>query len=313
MAVLRHLEVLRMPCSNPWALASLAVQLPRLRSLDLRLCCGDADAAKQLSLSAATALTELRMTATTDDIVLVQQMVLPPRLQVLILPTSSCVHSATQNCTAMIQHAQLQDANLPPAIIVAAGCTSLSKERVPVLDCLYLCMQALHLDLTIRDGLDWMIAFLDALPLERLASLSIDGSGLDPDWDHDEPLRQLTGPPPLTQLTFDSVTSFDRLYRFLHPLATRAASQHVCSGPTGRLTSAGTQAAAASGESSGGWCLRLTCGGLEHELSAADILQWIERGASARPAAVVHGCLVSATFLPGAAFRTVGIVLRFGV
>ncbi len=83
---LQRLEVLHVPCISPYAIAQLAAHLPALRSLDLR-CSSTAganeEAVGQLTLAAATALTELRLHVHTYAIDTLQRLLMPPRLQVL--------------------------------------------------------------------------------------------------------------------------------------------------------------------------------------------------------------------------------------
>ena len=86
LSVVQQLEVLRVPCDFPHVLTAVAGQLPRLRSLDLWCCTAGAapeGLLGQLTLAAATALTQLRlhMSLATADIV--QRLQMPPRLQVL--------------------------------------------------------------------------------------------------------------------------------------------------------------------------------------------------------------------------------------
>ena len=74
-----------MPCHNPHAITRLAAQLPRLRSLDLRCCSAPGLKASMhdLVLTAATALTELRLHLSTAFADVMQQLQMPPHLQVL--------------------------------------------------------------------------------------------------------------------------------------------------------------------------------------------------------------------------------------
>ena len=85
---LRRLEVLHVPCISPHAITQLAAHLPALRSLDL-WCCSTTDAHEettgQLTLAAATSMTELRLhacaaAAAADT---VRRLQMPPQLQVL--------------------------------------------------------------------------------------------------------------------------------------------------------------------------------------------------------------------------------------
>ena len=82
---LQRLEVLHLPCVSPHATTRLAAHLPALRSL-LVWCSSTAganeEAVGQLTLAAATALTELRLHVFTHAIDAVQRLQMPPRLQV---------------------------------------------------------------------------------------------------------------------------------------------------------------------------------------------------------------------------------------
>lgn len=83
---LQRLEVLHVPCVSPHATTRLAAHLPALRSLDLRCSSTagvDDEAVGQLTLAAATALTELRLHVCTQAVDVVQRLQMPPRLQVL--------------------------------------------------------------------------------------------------------------------------------------------------------------------------------------------------------------------------------------
>jgi hypothetical protein len=83
---LQRLELLHVPCTDLHAIALLAAHLPALRILDLRCSSTagvDEEAVGQLSLAAATALTELRLHVHTYAIDTVQRLQMPPRLQVL--------------------------------------------------------------------------------------------------------------------------------------------------------------------------------------------------------------------------------------
>ena len=74
-----------MPCDDPHAIARLAAQLPRLRSLDLR-CCSEQEAkasTHDLVLTAATRLTTLRLHLSTAHPKFIQRQQMPPHLQVL--------------------------------------------------------------------------------------------------------------------------------------------------------------------------------------------------------------------------------------
>ena len=91
LAALQQLEVLRVPCDDAQAITRLAAQLPRLRSLDLRCCplrcCSPKEihleAAAALDLTAAAALTQLRLHMCGGAFDTVQRMQMPPQLQVL--------------------------------------------------------------------------------------------------------------------------------------------------------------------------------------------------------------------------------------
>ena len=93
---LQRLEVLHVPCSSPLAITRLAASLPALRSLEL-WCCSATDvheeAAGQLTLATATALTELRMHLCDAAADTVRRLQMPPRLQVQTagLPVCGCV------------------------------------------------------------------------------------------------------------------------------------------------------------------------------------------------------------------------------
>lgn len=66
-------------------MTSLAAQLPRLRSLDLR-CCSEAGpqaSMQDLALTAATRLTELRLHLSIAHPKFIQRLRMPPHLQVL--------------------------------------------------------------------------------------------------------------------------------------------------------------------------------------------------------------------------------------
>ena len=90
---LQRLEVVHVPCTNPNATTRLAAHLPALRSLDL-WCCSTAgahdEAAGQLTLAAATALTELRLHVCAQAAGTVQRLQMPPRLQVLTAGPPNC-------------------------------------------------------------------------------------------------------------------------------------------------------------------------------------------------------------------------------
>ena len=83
---LQRLEVLQVPCTDPYAITRLATHLPALRSLEL-WCSSSAgaqeEAVGQLTLAAATALTELRLNVRTQAFDTVKRLQMPPRLQVL--------------------------------------------------------------------------------------------------------------------------------------------------------------------------------------------------------------------------------------
>jgi hypothetical protein len=77
LSALQRLEVLHVPCHNPHAVARLAAQLPRLRSL-LRCCSapGLKASTHDLVLTAATALTELRLHLSTAFADAMQQLLI---------------------------------------------------------------------------------------------------------------------------------------------------------------------------------------------------------------------------------------------
>lgn len=85
---MQRLKVLRIPCCNMSALATLAQQLPCLRSLELRLSPG-----APASLAAATSLTQLHLTApaTAATATALQHLPLSPGLKVTGL---GCRHTA---------------------------------------------------------------------------------------------------------------------------------------------------------------------------------------------------------------------------
>jgi hypothetical protein len=101
LSTLQHLGVLHVPCDDPHAIIRLAVQLPRLRSLDLRTSSslGLQQDGRQLDVAAAAMLTELRLPVSTKDADLLQRMQMPPRLAgaaifLLTMPFSAAVYSA---------------------------------------------------------------------------------------------------------------------------------------------------------------------------------------------------------------------------
>ena len=90
---LQRLELLHAPYTAPHAIALLAAHLPALRSLDLRCSSTavvDEETVGQLSLAAATSLTELRLHVHTHAIDTVQRLQMPPRLQVLTAGLQNC-------------------------------------------------------------------------------------------------------------------------------------------------------------------------------------------------------------------------------
>ena len=90
---LQRLEVLQVPCTDPYAITQLATHLPALRSLEL-WCSWTAGAqeetVRQLTLAAATALTELRLNVRTRALDTVQRLQMPPQLQVLTAGLQNC-------------------------------------------------------------------------------------------------------------------------------------------------------------------------------------------------------------------------------
>jgi hypothetical protein len=87
LSALQQLEVLNVPCEKPHAMARLASQLPRLRSLRLQCCSAAGLAAKsfgKLALDAARALTKLQLRVSARDADMVRRLQLPPQLQVLL-------------------------------------------------------------------------------------------------------------------------------------------------------------------------------------------------------------------------------------
>lgn len=85
LSALQRLEVLNLPCNKPHAVACLAAQLPRLRTLFLQCCSAAGLPAKpdsMLALDAATALTALRLQVSANDVDVVQRLQFPPQLQV---------------------------------------------------------------------------------------------------------------------------------------------------------------------------------------------------------------------------------------
>lgn len=82
---LQRLEVLHVPYTRPHTIAQLAAHLPALRSLDLWCCSKYAhkEAVGQLTLAAATALTELRLHVCAAAADTVRRLQMPPNLQVL--------------------------------------------------------------------------------------------------------------------------------------------------------------------------------------------------------------------------------------
>ena len=82
---LQRLEVLHMPYTSPHTVTHLAAHLPALRSLDL-WCCPEyahKEAVGQLTLAAATALTELHLHVCPTAADTVRRLQMPPCLQVL--------------------------------------------------------------------------------------------------------------------------------------------------------------------------------------------------------------------------------------
>lgn len=152
-------------------------------------------------------------------------------------------------------------------------------------------------------GPNAVVRLLNALPLQRLASLYI--SGVCPDWadtddeldDDDPPVQaaiQLPAEaPPLTRLAFGDYDSISELRSQLWPLVVAAVAQQAGS-------STAAAAPAASGDrhhTSDSWRLALVCEGVEYSLSPGDI--WQQRlppwGHDAL-AAASRGCMVSARF-----------------
>lgn len=87
LSSLQQLELLDIPCDDPQAVARLAVQLPCLRTLDLRCTFAvqwNTGKAGQLSLVAAKALTHLRLHVSPANPDTVRHLQWPPRLQVLM-------------------------------------------------------------------------------------------------------------------------------------------------------------------------------------------------------------------------------------
>ena len=107
LSCLRRLEVLQVPCTEPYAITQLAAYLPALRSLDL--CCGSG--VGPLILAAATSLTELRLRVYTYAFDTVQRMQMPPQLQVLAAGLESCesifLCAHTQVCHADVWQRQI--------------------------------------------------------------------------------------------------------------------------------------------------------------------------------------------------------------
>ena len=86
LSALQRLEVLTVPCDKPHAVARLASQLPRLRSLCLQCCSAAGLPAKsfgKLALDAARALTKVQLRVSAKDADIVRRVQLPPQLQVL--------------------------------------------------------------------------------------------------------------------------------------------------------------------------------------------------------------------------------------
>ena len=98
-----------MPCIETHAITRLAAHLPALCSLDLR-CSATAGADEvdvgQLTLAAATALTELRLHVHTCAIGTVQRLQMPPRLQVLTASLQPC------GCISVCTHTKICRANV---------------------------------------------------------------------------------------------------------------------------------------------------------------------------------------------------------
>jgi hypothetical protein len=110
LTTLQQLEVLRVPCDDAQGTARLAAQLPRLRSLDLRCCpmrcCAPEEAheaaAAPLDLTAATALTRLRLHMCGGAAEDVKRLQMPPQLQVLCT-APCCIYVQVAVCTLRLR------------------------------------------------------------------------------------------------------------------------------------------------------------------------------------------------------------------
>ena len=110
---LQRLEVLHVPCTDLHAVTRLAAQLPAVRSLDLLCSCSaraHQEAVGQLTLTAATSITELRLRACASCAAdSVRRLQMPPRLQVLTaVPCSMSLCSCIFLCTDESWHADVR-------------------------------------------------------------------------------------------------------------------------------------------------------------------------------------------------------------
>lgn len=156
LSTLQQLEVLHVPCDDAHAITRLAVQLPHLRSLDLRCCSGSGaheEAGGQLTLAAATVLTELRLHVCGSAGATVTRLQMPPQLQVMTAGFQQFlkVQAATHDvfCADLLP--------MPDALLQCKSC----KRFVDV--------QALDVKIRMSNALraaDDIMAVINALPLQ---------------------------------------------------------------------------------------------------------------------------------------------------